>query len=529
MCAALAVALALAFVLATAPAHGRPQSQRSRLGAQGRTTTPGRARVSRPPAQRQPAPVIRRRPELAHAEASIAPAGPTIGLNASFFGLSTEYWALPRYERHMSIFERVLALAHVPGDGPMILRVGGDSADHTYWDPGARTLPADSFRLTQGWLQRARTLVRSANLKLILDLNLAANSPTMAAQLARVALEELPPGSVLGFEIGNEPDLYGREHRPSSVRVTGTFTAADYVQEFRAYGRALRPVAPGIPLIGPSVADPLADLGWIARLIAGDRPALGVVSAHRYPLSACVARTSPEYPTIARLLSELAAADMARSLAPAVRLSDRAGLPFRLTELGSVTCGGLRGVSTSFATALWAPDALFELSRAGVEGVDVHIRADAVNAPFTLGDRGLTAHPLLYGLLLFVRTLGPDAQLLALRPRAAPSSHLKVWAVKVAGGALHVLLIDKGPRSVGVALRLPATAPATVQRLLAPSINASSGVTLAGQWLGRDGRWHGRRKLSTITRGPQGYELTMPGYSAALVSVQLPGGGVRLA
>jgi hypothetical protein len=31
-------------------------------------------------------------------------------------------------------------------------------------------------------------------------------------------------------------------------------------------------------------------------------------------------------------------------------------------------------VSDTFATALWAPDALFELLRAGIDGVNVHVR-----------------------------------------------------------------------------------------------------------------------------------------------------------
>ena len=58
-----------------------------------------------------------------------------------------------------------------------------------------------------------------------------------------------------------------------------------------------------------------------------------------------------------------------------------------------------------------------------------------------------------------------------------------------------MLLIDKGSRGARVALHLPATAPsATVQRLLAPSVSATSGVTLAGQRLASDGTWVGPRR-----------------------------------
>ena len=56
---------------------------------------------------------------------------------------------------------------------------------------------------------------------------------------------------------------------------------------------------------------------------------------------------------------------------------------------------------------------------------------------------------------------------------------------------LHVLLIDKSRRSERVSLRLPASGRADVQRLLAPSAAARSGVTLGGRALGADGRWQG--------------------------------------
>jgi hypothetical protein len=141
-------------------------------------------------------------------------------------------------------------------------------------------------------------------------------------------------------------------------------------------------------------------------------------------------------------------------------------------------------VSNTFATALWAPDALFELLRAGVDGVNVHVRPDLINAAFTFTGDGLRTRPLLYGLILFSRTLGPGAQLVHVRVDASRPLHLKVWAVRVRGGGLHVLLINKGNRSVSVDLQIPAYGRATVQRLSAPSVSSRSDVTLDGQQLG---------------------------------------------
>ena len=213
---------------------------------------------------------------------------------------------------------------------------------------------------------------------------------------------------------------------------------------------------------------------------------------------------------------------LAKDVAGAVKVAHDAGLKFRLTELNSVTCGGKTGVSNTFATALWAPDALFTLMRAGVDGVNLHVRAYAINAPFALTRRGLTPRPLLYGLIMFARTLGADAQLVRLQMSHARTLNLSAWAVRVRGGQLHVLLIDKSNRTVRFDLHLPATGPATVQRLLAPSASSTTGETLDGQRLGPDGTWIGTRLTETITPGAHGgYVLTVPRRSAALVGVRI--------
>ena len=158
----------------------------------------------------------------------------------------------------------------------------------------------------------------------------------------------------------------------------------------------------------------------------------------------------------------------------------------------------------------------------GVNGVNVHVREDAINGAFALRDRGLIARPLLYGMILFDRTLGPGAcsSLHGCSPDGPWTSRR---GGEVDGGVLHVLLIDKTNRSGTVQLRLPATATATVQRLLARSADAV--------------RHHARRPAArqrcpvarptveqTIAPDATGYRLAMAGWSAALVSVKLPSG-----
>jgi hypothetical protein len=450
----------------------------------------------------------------------------------SFLGISTEYWALPLFEHHPKLFAKVLSLLTVRGDGQLVLRIGGTSADATFLDPPGSRLPKWKFGVTPAWLTQTSSLVRELGARVIVDLNLVTDTPSVAARLAATVQQGLPRGSVIGFEVGNEPDLYSRSYwegatssrGPDAPTLPASISSDDYVSDFDAYSQTLSRVTHDTPLVGPATAYPTFNLKWISNLLSSPHPRLGLVSAHYYPYSACARPNSSRYPTVARLLSNNAAAGLAEAVTPAARAAHAAGLPFRLTELNSVTCGGVAGVSDTFATALWTPDALFNLVRAGVNGVNVHVREDAINGAFALRDHGLIARPLLYGMILFDRTLGPGARLVPARVLTSRSLNLKAWAVQIDGGVLHVLLINKTDRSGTVQLRLPTTATATVQRLLARSADARSGITLDGQQLGSDAEWHGQASNETIAPHATGYKLAMPGWSAALVSVKLPSG-----
>lgn len=474
-------------------------------------------------------------PAIPRATVTIAPGEAVAAVPRSYFGVSTEYWTLPLYASRLGLVERVLSLLRVPRSGPMVLRIGGDSADHSFWDPRRRTVPGWALTLTPQWLRLASVLVHRLGVRLIIDLNLVTGAAAIDAGWARAAESRLPRGSIIGFEVGNEPDIYSHSiwtaitagRLMGAAALPAALTPEDYVADFRQYAAALGRVAPGVPLIGPALANPRTHEDWITTLLASHPRALRIVSAHRYPYSACVSRRSPSFPTIARLLSERATAGMAASVAPALRAAHHAGLPFRMTELNSVTCSGRPGVSNAFATALWAPDALFELLREGVDGVNVHIRANAINAPFVLTANGLSARPLLYGLIMFARTLGSDPGLVPVQLRARSSLHLKAWAVITGNGWLHLLLIDKGRRHVRVLVRIPAGGEAAVTRLHAPSARARSGVTLGGQTLGPSAQWQGRPADQTAGRTRRGYVVIVPRLSAALVSVRLPAGVLR--
>jgi hypothetical protein len=444
----------------------------------------------------------------------------------SFLGISTEYWALPIYERHPKLFERALSLFHVHGDGPLIVRIGGNSADHAFVEPGSLVGPRWVFPVTPKFLSRTATIIRATKSRVIINLNLATGSPAEAAQLAQAAKRRLPHGSILAFEVGNEPDVFDRSFRPGAL-FNGTHprrqTPLKYAGEFTSYGRAVERIAPGSALAAPALASPLRDLGWITTLLASPHQRLGLITAHSYLLSGCARPSSVLYPTIARLLNDHALTKWGRGIAKIAALAHTAGFAFRITELNSIDCGGFPGVSDTFANALWAPDALFHLLAAGVDGVNLHLRAHPINAPFVFTDGKLQARPALYGIVLFARTIAPGAQLLHLNLAATRPVKLTAWAVRLRDGMVRVMILNEDRRAAGVDLSIPGGGAATVQRLLAPLVTAGSGLTLAGQRLGPTGAWDGRRRIVPVRRTAHEYQLTVPATSAALVTAQPSG------
>ena len=59
--------------------------------------------------------------------------------------------------------------------------------------------------------------------------------------------------------------------------------------------------------------------------------------------------------------------------------------------MNAVSCGGVRGVSDTFASALWALDTLFEFSRVGVDGVNFHTVPNTINELISADDSAALA------------------------------------------------------------------------------------------------------------------------------------------
>ncbi len=74
--------------------------------------------------------------------------GPSVVIPRSFLGFSTEYWTLPVDENHVALYRRVIALLHTTGDGGFVLRIGGVSSDHSFWQLAVHRAPEWAFAVT---------------------------------------------------------------------------------------------------------------------------------------------------------------------------------------------------------------------------------------------------------------------------------------------------------------------------------------------------------------------------------------------
>ncbi len=173
---------------------------------------------------------------------------------------------------------------------------------------------------------------------------------------------------------------------------------------------------------------------------------IGVATVHAYPLKRC---TESTHVTIGQLMSNASSNGLAKRLAPLAASAHRHHVPLRVDEINAISCGGVRGVSDTYAAALWSLDAMFALARAGVDGVNIHTPPRSINQMITFRDDNgaWSAHvaPVYYGLLMFAEATPPGSRLVRVSGTAAPG--LSTWATLGPDGTVRVVLINKSADS----------------------------------------------------------------------------------
>jgi len=446
-----------------------------------------------------------------------------------FLGLSLEYKAIHQYTGRNPLAINPVMVQLIrnlnPGQSP-VLRIGGDSTDWTWW-PMRGVIPRGgvSYSLTKGWMRTTQALAADLGAKLILGVNLASDRAALAATEAQALIQGIGRRYISALEIGNEPDLYGvfawyRDRLGHVVHARGRrYNLNSFISEYTKWRTAL----PKLPLVGPSFSA-LTWMSGLRRFLAAEK-SVRTVTVHRYPLhNSTTDPTNPTYPSIANLLADTASSGIAQEVAPYAAIAHSGGLTFRVDEMNSVSGGGKTGVSDTFASALWVLDTLFNMASVGVDGVNIHTLPNAGYQLFNFSQTGnawqALVHPEYYGMLMFAQAFPPSAHLL---PVSVASGPVKVWATIAPDGTTRVVLINKDmttPFTVQVDLT-GGSGPATLERLTAPSVTATSGVTLGGQGFGNStqtGTLAGPQQTATVEPLLGSYAVTLPAGSAAMLT-----------
>jgi hypothetical protein len=212
-------------------------------------------------------------------------------------------------------------------------------------------------------------------------------------------------------------------------------------------------------------------------------------------------RTNPKIRATAKMLSDLAS---------------QSGLVFRMTEGNSCYRGGKPGMSDALASALWGGDYMLSLAGAGCAGVNLHggsrsvLRASLGNhMPGELVakpgsdskggyytpiageiEQGFSARPLFYGMLLANQFAGTRTREVVL---SAGGIDATAYAGRGQGGWRVAIFNKDSSRTLSLAIQVPPQCRAArAWRLAGPSLDATTGVSLAGAEVGPDLTWSPR-------------------------------------
>jgi hypothetical protein len=429
---------------------------------------------------------------LAAPAAQAAQAGPTVTVGAATGGHIGRDFAGFSYEK-----DRVGAGMFDAADtdlvrlfrllGPNSLRIGANLVDMTPWNPNgaggsaAEVAPPDVVKLAK--------FVKATGWSVIYGLNLKTGTPESAADEAAFAAKALG-GSLVAFEVGNEPNFYRTE--------------AAYEASYESYVSAIRAKVPNAVFDGPGVTN--GQNAWLPPFTAKEKAnGLKILTMHSYIGDMTTG-------TIAGMLASNGKGYEDKDETALQTAKAANNIPqWRMSEANSYYHGGTAGVSNVQAASLWSLDFMYGIAAHNGDGVNFHggtstqwplnyspIKYDGL-AP--VGVQGV-----FYGELLW--TLAGTG---ALHPATVTgATDVTAWGI-----GNNVIVNNKGASAQTFTVNLSSKAfMGTEYVLTAPSLD-STAITIAGSGVDAKGSFHPAPKLVRV----HGHTatITVPAGSAALL------------
>jgi hypothetical protein len=438
-----------------------------------------------------------------------------------FLGIATELDTIPTLAGPTADPDTPFSnlLRNLSPGAPFLLRLGGGSADYSWWAIPGMKKPAYLYTLTPRWGAEVHALLTALGGRAILGVNLEENSK-IDSKIARAEVagfnRYVGANLIDAFELGNEPEFYPLDYRPGQKGPVRHYTLAEYGRLFSRVAASLG----GAPLAGPGSGSP----HWLPKLgtILSDIPSrLQLATVHAYPLKDC---SRGAHLSVSALFHRASIQGLAGSIRGMVNAAAAHGKPLRVDEINGIPCGGKAGLSNSFAEALWALNVLPALWQAGVQGVNFQTIDGNLNQMITAkhvasGWR-VSVEPEYYGLLAFAGAAPAGSHLL--RISSSGLSHFYQFAVQAPDGSDRVVLTNVGSAARTIGVTAPGTrGTGSLSLLSAKSLSATRGTTLAGRSLSsRTGQLTGTPRLTPVTPNADGvYALRVPAHAAAILAL----------
>jgi hypothetical protein len=448
--------------------------------------------------------------------------GPPVA--AGFVGLATEFPSVEKEvgtnpEEPDDAFEQTAR--NLAPFGGLTLRIGGDSTDWAWWPvPGMKQPPWVRWTMTPTWAAVTKKLVDDLNAHLIVGVNMEADSTQIASTEVNEISSQLGSSVPITYEVGNEPELYSKfpfykekDGRPVLGRPK-SYSFPDITAEWNRIAGAL----PHVRLAGPGYSS-LNALPEVNQFLDSAQQ-LSVLTVHSYPLKAMRCGGAADE---SRLFQPTSLQELAAEVNAWTTLAHRHGIPVRVDEMNSVTCGGTFGFSDTFGPALWALNILPLYAEAGAQGVNFQSRPfsaqNLIQTDHTRSGWRVEVQPEYYGLLAFAKLTPPGSHILQVSKTPAG---LYAWAVRTPSGQMSVVLTNVSSSATTVGIQAAGARGAGSEEALEA---ASGGLRTTGRvTLGRQtippitGQLTGTAVTKTVASAHGIYDVNVPAASAEIVT-----------
>ncbi|KAI0637986.1 glycoside hydrolase family 79 protein [Trametes polyzona] len=328
-----------------------------------------------------------------------------------YFGNSTDQIPQP-------VINYLTALQSRASGKPVRLRLGGNSMDSStyvpnqpdiieFTDPNANSndQPVNYGPQLFDVMKGVSNAVGGAQYLIGLSLRTpnSTNIPLLVGDAANSLGDDLD-----AFLLGNEPDLYTSHGNRPNLK---NYTTDDYIGDYSTVFTSLQNTPKGDVLSQDKIAGPticcfwdLASVlqsGWLDKY--ADR--LKYITLQHYPQNNCFGKYQfgIDYYTVHANAVGLA---QWQQNGLQVIASSPNRKPVLMDEFSSASCGGIPGISDTFAAALWTVDYALQMALVGYAGAYLHTRERGVTynlfdppAAVAGGAGAWTTNPSFYGML----------------------------------------------------------------------------------------------------------------------------------